>query len=252
MAVAVSSARNISTTVVLDRERHSAIDDIAKGLGISRSAAVCRLVDLHAGVLLDAIEAAPVVRFNAERARARKLTGELVAEVSTLVREGLTKADAYRRVGVIESTAKGWEKKGRDDREQEKMSLQADLVSALEQARAEFNHELIQEARRKGDYKTLLKLLDPEQFALPSRSSVDVTHRFQLLIDWDLLSLSEARDLERLLRKSSPPADHPAVTRTSRPALEAVPQEVLELVESEDGEWSEAPALEAGDEKPGS
>lgn len=224
---------------------------MARGMGASISAAVSRLIDLHAGQVLEAIEQAPAVRFDAERSRSRRLTGELVGDVSTLVREGMTKADAYRRLGVTEGTANRWEKQGREDRENEKGTLAADLVTALEQARAEFNHELIQEARRKGDYKTLLKLLDPEQFNPVSRSSVDVTHRFQLVLDWDALTIEETRTLATLMRKASPLEDDPAITRTARPAIEAVPPDVLELVEGEG--FTEAPVLEApalGDQKP--
>ncbi len=250
MSVAVVQPRNVSTSIALNRDRVDVLDELGRGLGVSRSEAVCRLIDLHAGKALEEIAANPAPPFNAERARARKLTGELIVDVASLVREGMTKADAYRRVGVTDKVAARWEKRGRDDRDEEKSGLHADLVAALDQARAAFNHELIQEARRKGDYKTLLKLLDPEQFALPSRSEVDVTHRFQLLIDWDKLGLDETRTLATLLRKASPLEDDRAVTRTARPAIEAVPAEVLELVE--EGEWSEAPALEAPalDEKP--
>lgn len=245
MAVAVARPRNIARTVTFDRDRLEAVETIARGMGSSISAAIARLVDLHAGVQLEEIEQAPAVRFEPERARARRLSGDLIGDVSTLVREGMTKADAYRRCGVNEKTARGWEKRGREDRDNERAGLHADLVVALDQARAEFNHELIQEARRKGDYKTLLKLLDPEQFALPSRSTVDVTHRWQMLLDWDLLTLSESRMLAALMRKASPLEDDPAVTRTARPALEAIPEEVVELLEADDGVWSEAPALEA-------
>ncbi len=249
MAVAV--ARNIQRTVMFDRDRLDAVEEAARGLGLGFSAAIMRLIDLHAGKLLEVVAAAPLEHFQAERSRSRRLTGELVADVSTLVREGMTKADAYRRLGVVEGTAKLWEKQGRDDREAEKPSLQADLVTALEQARAEFNHELIQEARRKGDYKTLLKLLDPEQFNPVSRSSVDVTHRFQLVLDWDALTIEETRTLATLMRKASPLEDDPAVSRTARPAIEAVPADVLELVEGEG--FTEAPLLEApalGEQKP--
>ncbi len=249
MAVAV--ARNIQRTVMFDRDRLDAVEEAARGLGLGFSAAIMRLIDLHAGKLLEVVAAAPLERFQAERSRSRRLTGELVGDVATLVREGMTKADAYRRLGVVEGTAKLWEKQGRDDREAEKPSLQADLVTALEQARAEFNHELIQEARRKGDYKTLLKLLDPEQFNPVSRSSVDVTHRFQLVLDWDALTIEETKTLAALMRKASPLEDDPAVSRTARPAIEAVPPDVLELVEGED--FTEAPLLEApalGDQKP--
>jgi hypothetical protein len=35
------------------------------------------------------------------------------------------------------------------------------------------------------------------------------------------------------------------VTRTARPAVEAVPQDVAELLDVEDADWTEAPALEA-------
>src|SRR6185295_6553572 len=98
--------------------------------------------------------------------------------------------------------------------------MHADLVTALEQARAAFNRSLIQEAVRKGDYGKLLKMIDPEQFTPASRQSVDVTHRFQLVIDWDALSIEETRTLALLLRKASPLEDDPAVTRTARPALE--------------------------------
>jgi hypothetical protein len=241
--------RNITVTATLDRERYDALEDMSRGLGVTRSTAICRLLDLHAGVLLEEISSRPEVRFAPERSRSRRLSGELVVDVATLVREGMTKADAYRSVGVNEKTARGWEKQGREDRDNGRVSLHADLVSGLDQARAAFNHELIQEARRKGDYKVLLKLLDPEQFALPTRSEVDVTHRYQLLLDWDLLSLAESKMLAALMRKASPQEDHAAVTRTARPAIEAVPAEVVEMLDVEDGEWSEAPMLESGEPK---
>ncbi len=249
MAVAV--ARNIQRTVMFDRDRLDAVEEAARGLGLGFSAAIMRLIDLHAGKLLEVVAAAPLEHFQAERSRSRRLTGELVADVSTLVREGMTKADAYRRLGVVEGTAKLWEKQGRDDRESEKPSLQADLVTALEQARAEFNHELIQEARRKGDYKTLLKLLDPEQFSEVKRSTVDVSVKFAPLVDWEAMPMAKARLLVELLREFSPGIEDPAVSRTARPAIEAVPADVLELVEGEG--FTEAPVLEApalGEQKP--
>jgi hypothetical protein len=244
--------RNITIGATVDRDRYDALEEMSRGLGVTRSTAICRLIDLHAGAVLEAVMAEPTIPFARERARARKLTGELVDDVASLVREGMTKADAYRRCGVVEATAKRWEKRGREDRDADKGGLHADLVAALEQARAEFNHELIQEARRKGDYKTLLKMLDPEQFAPVARSTVDVSVRFQPLVDWERMPMEKARLLAQLLQEYSPGLDDPAVTRTARPAIEAVPADVLELVD--DGEWTEAeaPALEAPalDEKP--
>ncbi len=243
--------RNITIGATVDRERYDALEEMARGLGVTRSTAICRLIDLHAGEVLEAIMAAPEDRFQPDRAKSPRLSGELIGDVATLVRGGATKADAYRRVGVVEGTAKRWEKQGKEDRDNDRGGLQADLVTALEQARAEFNHELIQEARRKGDYKTLLKLLDPEQFNPVSRSSVDVTHRFQLVLDWDALTIEETKTLAALMRKASPLEDDPAVSRTARPAIEAVPPDVLELVEGVD--FTEAPSLEArplGEQKP--
>jgi hypothetical protein len=55
------------------------------------------------------------------------------------------------------------------------------------------------------------------------------------------------------MRKASPVEDDPAVTRTARPSAEAIPAEVVELLDVEDGEWTEAPSLEAralGEQKP--
>ncbi len=249
MAVAV--ARNIQRTVMFDRDRLDAVEEAARGLGLGFSAAIMRLIDLHAGVLLEHVASRPLERFAAERSRSRRLTGELVGDVSTLVREGMTKADAYRRLGVTEAAALRWEKQGREDRDNDRGGLHADLVTALEQARAEFNHELIQEARRKGDYKTLLKLLDPEQFNPVTRSTVDVSVKFAPLVDWEAMPMAKARLLVELLREFSPGIEDPSVSRTARPAIEAVPADVLELVEGED--FTEAPVLEApalGEQKP--
>ncbi len=258
MSVAVrasASPRNISVTAVVDKERHDLLDELARSLGITKSLAVTHLIDLHAGIALEEIAKAPAERFLPERARARRLSGELVIDVASLVREGMTKADAYRRLGVNARTANAWEKKGREEFDAGRGGLHADLVTALEQARAAFNHDLIREAVRKGDYKVLLKLIDPEQFTPQSRSQVDHTHRFQLLIEWDKLTIEETRLLAALLKKASPLEDDPAVTRLNRPSVEAIPADVVEMLEAEDGEWApaEARALEApalDDQKP--
>ncbi len=249
---AASPPRNISKSLTFDRDRLDALERIARGLRISLSAAVARLVDLHAGAQLEVLEAQPAeVAFELERWSSRRLSRDLIVTVAGRVREGSTKADAYRSVQVPPKLGGSWEKKGRDDVERERQSIHADLVMSLERARAEFNMELLAEARRQADYKTLLKLMDPEQFTPPSRSTVDVTHRWQMLIDWDRFTLTEQRTLAYLLRKGSPAEDDPSVTRTARPALEAVPVEVLEHVDDVDeGEWTEAPVLDAGDEKP--
>ncbi len=244
MAVAVARSRNIQKTLTFDRERLEVVEAMARGMDTSLSQAVARLVDLQAGKVLEAIEAAEAPVFEIDRWKSRKLTRELVALVAGEVRQGATKADAYRSVEIPPTTGSGWEKQGRDDIAREHPSLYADLVSSMERARAECNMELIQEARRKGDYKTLLKLLDPEQFNPVSRQSVDVTHRFQLVIDWDQLGIEETRTLAALLRKASPLDDHPAITRTARPALEAIPEHVAEIVDAEFDEITEAPALD--------
>jgi hypothetical protein len=229
MAVSVSR-RNISRTVTFDRDRLEAVDALARGLGVSISGAIARLIDLHAGAQLEAIAAdEPATVFAVERWRARKLTRELVALIAGAVREGATKADAYRSVEVSPRRGATWETKGREDIERDASSLQAELVASLERAR------------------------DPEQFSLPARSQVDVTHRFQLLIDWDRLTLEKKKLLGALLREASPLEDHAAVTRTARPSIEAVPEEIVELLDEdvEEADWSEPPALEASAEPAG-
>ncbi len=239
--------RNISVTAVFDKDRVDILEELARGMGITRSLALNHLVDLHAGVLLEEIAKAPAQVFETEPWRARKLSREVVSLVAGAVREGSTTPDAYRSLQIPPKTGEQWERRGRADREKGKASVYADLCASLDRARAEFNRELVQEARRKGDYKTLLKLLDPEQFSEVKRSQVDVTHRFQLVIDWDRLELAETRTLAALLRKASPLEGDPGVNRTNRPALEAIPADVAEQLEAADeGEWVEAPALPPG------
>ncbi len=245
MAVAVQR-RNISKTITFDRERLDALDGLARGFGLSLSAAVSKLIDMHAGKLMDGLETRvdmPLVEVS--RSRSRRLTGALISELAGAVRDGSTRADAYRLCELSPDAGRRWEKRGLDDIKAERSSLHADLVVTLERARAEFNAELIQEARRTGDYKTLLKLIDPEQFALPSRSEVDVTHRLQVQINWDALSIEETKTLALLLRKGTP-AEEDRLPRTKAlPSGEIIPPDVVEVLDAEDGEWTEAPALEA-------
>ncbi len=253
MAVApVTRPRNISKSVTFDRERFDALEEMARGMGCTFSAAVARLIDLQAGKVLDALEAAasaPV--FEVDRWRDRKLTRELASVVAGAVREGATKADAYRSAEVAPKQGDRWEKRGREDIENGRPSLQADLVASIERARAEFNIELLRELRNKGDVKAILKMLDPDQFSEVKRSTVDVSVKFAPLVDWEAMPIEKARLLAELLREYSPSPDDPSVSRTARPAIEAVPPDVLELVEGVD--FTEAPSLEApalGDKKP--
>ncbi len=252
MAVAVSRARNIQKQVTFDRERYDAVEEMARGMGVSFSAAVHRLVDLQAGKILDALEAATLAPvFEVDRWRDRKLTRELASVVAGAVREGATKADAYRSAEVAPRQGERWEKRGRDDIEEGRGSLYADLVAAIERARAEFNIELLRELRNKGDVKAILKMLDPDQFSEVKRSTVDVSVKFAPLVDWEAMPMAKARLLVELLREFSPGIEDPSVSRTARPAIEAVPADVLELVEGKG--FTEAPVLEAralGEQKP--
>ncbi len=246
MAVAV--ARNIQKTVTFDRDRLSAIEAMAASMGASFSAAVARLVDLHAGAALEHMEKLEAPDFESSRYGPKKLTGELVSAICGAVREGATIGDAYRRAEVRPKVGQRWERTGAEHIEQEKRSLYADLVVSLDRARAEFNIELLRQLIAKGDPKAVLKMLDGEQFAEVKHSTVDVAVRFTPLVEWERMPLEVARQFTAWLEEYSPSADDPAVTRTARPAIEAVPVDVLEAID--DGDWTEAPSLEGPKARP--
>ncbi len=252
VAVAVSRARNIQKQVTFDRERYDAVEEMARGMGVSFSAAVHRLVDLQAGKVLAALEAvAEPEPFEVGRWTSRRISRALIADVAGAVRQGRTRADAYRAVEVSPKQGERWERKGMRDMENETPSIHADLVAAVERARSEFNGELLGEFRASGAPEKILKMLDPDQFVPVARSEVDVTHRYNLVVDWEKGTLEQAKQLAYLLKVFSPEDGSPSLSKRDRPAIEAVPADVLELVE--EGEWSEAPSLEAralGEQKP--
>ncbi len=240
--------KNIITSVSLDRAHVDQLEEIARGYGISKSETILRLIDLHAGVLLEEVGKIPVPDpFARARWGVRRLTGDLIEEIGGRVRDGSTRHDAYRLAHVTPKQARKWEREGNADREAKQSSLHADLVTTLDVAAAEFNYEMIQEARRKGDFKFLLTRLDPEQFSETHKTDATVRHVLEPLIDWEQLSVTETRTLVELLRKARPQEGDPALSSRARPAAELLPAEILEQVDVDviEAEWTEAPALEA-------
>ncbi len=250
MAVAVAKARNVHKSVTLDRDRADAVEEMARGMGGSFSAAIAKLVDLHAGKVLGLLEAVEVPAFEIGRWSSRRISRDLIREVAGAIREGATKADAYRGVEVSPKEGERWERKGLRDMENESPSIHADLVAAIERARSEFNRELLRELRAKGAPEKILKMLDPDQFVPVSRQEVDVTHRYNVVVDWDRGTIEQAKQLAFLLRLFSPD-ESASLSKKDVPARAMIPADVLELVEGEG--FTEAPLLEApalGDQKP--
>lgn len=233
-------------------------DYLANGEPANRSAAMRYLIDRHAGRALEALKleaeeekrpSVEVVRFGAKR-----LSRELVGVIAGAIMAGLPRVSAYRLAGVTERQQRGWEAHGKKDRNDGKESLYADLVTAILQAEAEQQAENIAQIR-KHRAKTwtaaawLLERMYPDEYGERKRIDSKVQHSLIPMIDFDRLTLGEARALVELLRKASPDADGAGVGRFARPAAELVPEDIAQAI---DAEWDpvEAPALEAGPEAP--
>jgi hypothetical protein len=251
VAIAPPRRSNRVASISLDEEREKLLDAVAAGFGGSRSEAVRHLIDVHSGRALEQIdEAEQVEAEQVEPWQRRRLSRELIGEVAARIRQGATRADAYRLSGVTPGQASSWLTRGRADVRAGRGSVHADFVMHLEMVEAELRLERVRKVK---DPKWLLERQSPEQYSRQSRVDSTVTHQYNLIVEWDRGTLDEARTLVALLRKFSPDADSPAVNRLNRPAYELVPAEIMaeviegEAVEADEDESPtvrEAPALD--------
>ena len=264
MTVEAAKPRSRTSSVVLDDDRDAIIDALAAHLEGSRSEAFRHLIDLYAGSVMEEIrEAHP--DWEIPRWSRRRLSFELANVVARLRRAGNTRNDSFTMAGVSANQAKRWIVQGKADVNAGKPSVYADFAMGLELAEAELKREELEKARAAGDYKFVLSRQFPDDYAERKRTDSTVTHQFNLVIDWEALTLAEARTLVALLRKGSPGADGHALGRHDRPALDAVPPEIMAAT-IEDAEYEElddespgtseaplaleAPAAEGVDQKP--
>src|ERR1051326_2008373 len=246
MATAVAKEAPHVVTVKIPAVQEELLRAVANELcGGSRSKAVGLLVDRHAGkVIAEAREAN--AEWETEKWSKRRLSFELAQTVARLRRAGNTRSDSFTLAGVSANQARRWLAQGRSDINAGKSSGYADFAFGLDLAEAELKREELEKARAAGDYKFVLSRQFTDDYAERKRTDTSVTHRFNLVIDWEALTLAEARTLVALLRKGSPGADGPALGRHDRPALEAVPPEIMAAT-IEDADWSE---VEENDDAP--
>jgi hypothetical protein len=244
--------RNARSTYAITTAQDTLLGALADALFEgNRSAAIGHLIDVHAGREIERakLEEQERERPSLEIVRVGKarLSKELIGTIGGAIMAGLSTPSALELAGVTEAQWRTWRQKGKKDRGDGKESLHADLVTWILRAEAEQKAENIAAIRKHRD-KTwtsaawLLERMYPDEFGERKRIDGKVQHSFNPLIDYDRLTPSEIKTLVALLRKASPERDDPAVSRSSRPAIELVPEEVLEI---EEADWTEAPALEA-------
>lgn len=273
MAVAVEKRNGVAQTFSLTRIHSELIERLAAlKFDGNRSQALRHLIDLHAGKEVERAEQAvstPPAPYEIVRWKSPKLSNELIAYVAGLVRAGNMPEVACNMAGITPRQRSSWMKTGRNDRRDGRESLAADFVGAIAKAEGECEADDIRRLREHGEttWTALAWRLErqyPDRYAQRKRIDGKVQHSLVPTIDYERLSLAETRQLVELLRKASPEADDPSMNRTIRPAIETVPEDIVEVV---DGEWAplnegtrslpeapalEAPALDADPKKPGS
>jgi hypothetical protein len=250
-AVPVETQRaNRTIQLTVDAQSEEILDALARSsTDGNRSAAMRHLLHLYAGRTLG--ETKEVRVFDVEQWRKPRLSRELASRICGFVREGNLRKDAYTLAGVSGRQAGQWLAKGKSDIARGTLSLFADYVMGLEHAEAELKAEQVAEAKRKGDYKFILSRQFPDQYAERKRTDSTVTHQYNVLIEWENLTLQEARVFAALLRKASPQGDNPALAKgTNAPASALIPTEIIEgeVLELEAGE-DESPDA-SNDESP--
>jgi transposase len=233
--------------ITLDVPHVTMLDRIAASEAVatsSRSAAVEMLLDLYGGKVLERIQQeteesklqpSPV---EVTRWSAPKLGTEIIAYLAGLIRAGNMPDVAFNLAGVPPRTKTLWLKKGRNDRQEGREGMHADLVAAIERAEAECEAEDIMRLRAHGktSWTALAWRLErqyPDRYAQRKRIDGKVQHSVFPVVDWDRLSPVETRTLVELLRKASPEMDDPGISRLARPALELVPGDVLDVIDGD-------------------
>lgn len=243
--------RNVQVNARLSVEQDEILGKLAEIIvGGSRSAAIAHLIDVHAGKEIERAEqreqllaVAPV---EVTRWKKPSISREVIAYVAGLVRAGNLVETACDYAGITPTQRSAWLKRGRNDQRADRGSLYADFVAAVARADAESEVERVAMIQRAGpdQWRAIGYLLErqkPDRYGERKRIDGKVQHTLNPLIDYDLLTAAETRTLVELLRKASPGSDDPLVGRAARPAIELVPDDVIDAV---DGEWTEAPALE--------
>lgn len=217
----------------------------------SRSWAIAYLVDVHAGkeierAMLDEQQLAQPIEI--VKWKSSRLTAEVVGYVAGLIRAGNRLENACNLAGITERQRNAWMKKGRNDQREGKQSVHADFLAAVLRAEAECEAEDIAQMREHGkrSYQALawrLERQNPRVYAQRKVIDGKMQHSLTPMVDYDRFTTSELKTFVYLLRKGSPSHDDPHVARDRPPAIDTVPEEVIEIV---DAEWTEAPALEAG------
>lgn len=237
--------------LVLDDERAGIFRRFAEALFDGNATAAFRgLIDLHAGRALELAEEAeePVAVETVVQWKKPRLSREVASYVAGLIRAGVLEADAYRLAGVTPKQWSRWMREGRKDRDDGKESLAADLVHAVERAQAELKLQRVRKIESSSDWRAQMTLLArqfPGEYAERKRVDSNVQHTVMPMVDFDKLTLEEARTWIRLTRKMSPDAGEPGIGARARPAAELLPGEVLELVE--DADFTELPARAPAD-----
>jgi hypothetical protein len=236
------SKRHISISI--DGETDRLIRNIADlSFGGNLSKAVEGLIRLHGGQEIERHgEQPPAEVFEVVKWKSPRLSRDLASYIAGMVRAGALQADAFKVAGVTVRQSKAWITRGRNDLAHDRQSLHADLVMALDQAHAERKLSHVMRIEKAADWRASAWILS-RQYAdeYAERKRVDNTHAHALMpmIDWERLNVTQTRQLVELLRIASPQDDTAQLSRMQRPALELLPPDII------DGEWSEAPAIEA-------